>query len=496
MLQFSVRWLVLGVLAAAVGASACGRSPLDGVIRSDGIGGRDAASMATSSDDDGGVDVPDQHCRPPAPADDVSRATTWSFDFGDAALQRGELVAFDGDGNVYLEGAFAGTVELGGQALTAVGMDDHFVAKLDARGALLWSKSFRGTFAVGGMKVTPQGSLVLAGTLDGRQDFGAGPQGSPSSHGLYVVVFDACGDEVRGTLLPTSPATSAAVSSLDVDADGSAVVAGSFDGSIDLGEGPIESGGAGEPESFVAKLAADGTYVWGRRLGLDVSFVVVAADAAGDTFVAGRLSGTVNLGGPPLTAQGAIVVMKLDGAGAPLWSHLETVGDAAAADPASAAVDTDGNLLLAGGFTYGHNPGGKPGEFTLDFGGGIAADYVCCGDDAFVASLAPSGQPRWIHGFGGESGAALVATNAGHTLVVSGQGDDTFNVQVLGPAGTPTGSTLIEGEAASVFGFDVDSAGRVVVTGSFTQSLSVGQSPKLVTGPGLDLDGFVAKLAP
>lgn len=440
----------------------------------------DRATIGKASPPD--ASLPETVCKPPPPASDLGAAASWSLGFGDPASQTGEHVAVDGDGNVYLAGAFAGAITLGGHTVTAVGAADHFVVMLDATGALLWMKGFDGTFDVRDMKLTRRGNVVLGGTLD-----------SPTAHGLALVTLDACGVEVRRTVLATAPGTTAELSSFDVADDRSVVVAGGFHGTIDLGAGPLTGGGAGLYDSFIAKLDDEGL-VWTRPLGLHVSSVLVALDTVGGLYVTARLSGTLELDGSELEGQGRILAMRLDGSAKPRWSVLGTLGEAAGAYPSSVAVDAEGNLLLGGSFAYGHNPGGLPGEFTLDFGAGVAADYVCCGDDAFLASIDQSGKPRWIHGFGGLSGAALVAMKGARAVAVTAIG--AFDVDALGPARDPIAGSRLQGGAPRVFGVDLDPAGWILLTGDFYDRLWVGPGPGLMSGPGFDRNGFVAKLAP
>ena len=54
--------------------------------------------------------------------------------------------------------------------------------------------------------------------------------------------------------------------SLAADPAGNVYVAGYFQGEIDLGGGPLTS--AGSTDVFLAKFSADGTHMWSKRFGM------------------------------------------------------------------------------------------------------------------------------------------------------------------------------------------------------------------------------------
>ncbi|WP_437553666.1 hypothetical protein WME97_19070 [Sorangium sp. So ce367] len=96
---------------------------------------------------------------------------------------------------------------------------------------------------------------------------------------------------------------------LAVDADGNILVTGGFDGTVDFGGGPLV--GTGNIDAFVLKLDPVGNHLWSRRFG-DLSSVVeaqvglaIAADASGNIAIEGRFGGTTDLGGGPVTSEGA-----------------------------------------------------------------------------------------------------------------------------------------------------------------------------------------------
>jgi hypothetical protein len=148
-----------------------------------------------------------------------------------------------------------------------------------------------------------------------------------------------------------------------VDGGGNVLVTGSFQGAVDFGGGPLTS--AGSTDIFVAKHSGtDGTHLWARRFG-GASFdgaSGVAVDGAGNVLVTGSFQGTVNLGGGPLTSAGStdIFVAKHSGTdGTHLWARRfgGTSSDGGVPD---VAVDGAGNVLVTGSFQGTVDFGGGP----------------------------------------------------------------------------------------------------------------------------------------
>jgi hypothetical protein len=122
---------------------------------------------------------------------DPSGAHVWSKRFGDAQGQEAFCVAADESGKVILAGHFAGTVECGGDPLTAAGSYDIFVAKFGANGAHLWSDSFGDASEqyVFGIAAGASGVVAITGELYGTVDFGGGALTSAGTRDIFVAKF-------------------------------------------------------------------------------------------------------------------------------------------------------------------------------------------------------------------------------------------------------------------------------------------------------------------
>jgi hypothetical protein len=103
--------------------------------------------------------------------------TVFAGNFGDAgALQRGEAIAVDDQDNVVVTGTFDGRLDFGAGALEltpsrcssdAWCVTDGFVAKLDARGQVLWNVALGPMRSLPGVALDASGDVVISGALPG-----------------------------------------------------------------------------------------------------------------------------------------------------------------------------------------------------------------------------------------------------------------------------------------------------------------------------------------
>src|SRR5439155_1723005 len=158
------------------------------------------------------------------------------------------------------------------------------------------------------------------------------------SHTLYCKAYDAAGNSSTsggisvtinnavqtGTWVSRYGGTASdSGTAVAVDATGNILVAGYFQGSMDLGGSPLVS--AGGYDVFLAKFSAAGVHQWSKRFGGsgDEFVNAIALDGSGAIFLAGYFSGTANLGGPNLPSAGQQdgFLAKYDSQGNHQWSQ-------------------------------------------------------------------------------------------------------------------------------------------------------------------------------
>lgn len=282
---------------------------------------------------------------------------------------------------------------------------------------------------------------------------------------------------------------------ITVDAKGFTYITGEFSGESKFGEHTITS--AGDMDYFVAKLDPSGKFLWAHTGGgtqTDRGYGV-AVDAKGNVYTTGHYqSADASFDGQKVSLVGGydIFVAKYDADGRLLW--VKTGGGAGYDYGHGAAIDPEGNCLIAGG---------AAGEVTFDQ---IKLPNEA-GGHIFAAKYSPDGKVLWAHvaeGKGGGSGhgiavdakgnsfiggmASGVQTMGGKTLT-SGGGQD-ISVVKLNPAGEVmwAANSGHPNKNALLHEIAVDSAGNVWGAGMFKGDVELGDTK--ATTPG-DSDGLI-----
>ncbi|MBT9392778.1 SBBP repeat-containing protein [Hymenobacter sp. NST-14] len=172
---------------------------------------------------------------------------------------------------------------------------------------------------------------------------------------------------------------SSAVGNAAVDAAGNLYEAGTFSGSTTVGGTTLTS--QGSTDGFLAKYASDGTVLWVRQLaspGADYAYAV-ALDAAGNAYLTGYFTGSVDLGNNLKLEGGTTTGRKLycirySSQGQPEWVQQSTsANNNESARGTGIALDAAGHVYVTGlltrALTIGPTTIGEPtGLLSLQAG--------------------------------------------------------------------------------------------------------------------------------
>jgi Immunoglobulin domain/Beta-propeller repeat len=243
-------------------------------------------------------------------------------------------------------------------------------------------------------------------------------------------------------------------------------------------------------------------FLWARSAG-STAFArgrSVAVDGTGNAYVAGDFQGTATFGTTNLTTATDvgidIFLAKYDSDGRLLW--VRQAGGAGLSEANALAVDSTGNVLVAGQFSAG-------AEFS-----GVALTNAGS-SDVYVAKYTSAGELVWVRGFGGTSVdiAYGICVDASDNIAIVGNyaAAITFGTNILSASGNfdvftakldADGNVLWARKAAgsgNETGYAVvaDRSGNVFVGGSF-QSTTFSLGGLVLTNPAVGLDDvFVAK---
>ena len=300
-------------------------------------------------------------------------AHLWSYSYGGTEFDKAHGLAVDKDGHVTVVGGFRNEIQFGGLPLTSAGADDIFVVKLNSFGSHVWSRRFGDSDYQRGKAVAVDSNkdIFLAADVWGSIDFGGGAIPTVGGEDVALVKLDTGGNYAWVRLLTSDEPVSSAA--LAVDPSGDVFLAGTLDGALTL-DATATVAAQGGTDVFVAKFAADGTYLWGKAFGgsgQDTAGAIVT-DPNGNLIVVGSFSGDFVMGSFSITGSKDAFVAKLDGATGKALYLERFSGDGTQAATSVAAVGFD--VFLTGSF-----------EGTTDFGKGPVASKGQ--DDLFVARV-------------------------------------------------------------------------------------------------------------
>ncbi|MEJ7731352.1 MAG: hypothetical protein WKG00_19320 [Polyangiaceae bacterium] len=161
----------------------------------------------------------------------------------------------------------------------------------------MWAKGFGGAGMQRGHRVaaSSSGDVYVAGTFEGSIDLGGGALESHGGTDVFVAKLDGSGAHLWSVAL--GDALAEETFGLTVRSDGNVVVSGSFEGAVDFGGGVLSS--AGDSDGFVVALdPTSGAHICSSRVGGPGYDVVsaVAAEDDGDTDIIGMFGATADLG--------------------------------------------------------------------------------------------------------------------------------------------------------------------------------------------------------
>ncbi|MBK7040800.1 MAG: hypothetical protein IPH46_10095 [Bacteroidetes bacterium] len=106
------------------------------------------------------------------------------------------LIAHDAIGNVYVTGAFKDSVKFGNTTLTSAGDHDMFIAKMDSTGQWIWAKNAGGQDfdAATSIAVDYQGNVLICGGFGGSFQMGATTLTAIGLNDVFVAKLDSSGN--------------------------------------------------------------------------------------------------------------------------------------------------------------------------------------------------------------------------------------------------------------------------------------------------------------
>lgn len=371
-----------------------------------------------------------------------------------ASTATATAVATDATGNTYVAGTYSGVVRIGVYTLTgSQGYTDVFLAKYDSAGTVVWAVAAGGMSCGAGGLATDGNEVFVTGHCVYGANFNGHPLAASATYqGSFFLAAADAGTGQFSRLLTNGGNGSMYGQALTLDPAGKLLVAGSFTKTASV-LGTTLTGLSDEGDAFVFKL--DKTFdqlAWARSGGGEYNdnAYAVAADAAGNVFIAGDIfanvaQGTATFGSFTLTVpsfgSGDPFIAKLDSNGE--WQWARSIQARSFDEARALTVDSNGNVYVAGRFASSATFG------SISLSAPALNSYA-----VFIAKLDGSGNFLWAQ----QAGSTDSATLSGH---------------------------------ASAYGLTMRSNGNPVVSGYYTAETAFGSSTLTSLNMG---DIFVAEL--
>ncbi len=361
---------------------------------------------------------------------------SWMKGFGNTDSESVSDVAVDGSGNIYYVGSFTGTLSIDGLSVTSQGNTDFYVAKMTPEGSILWIKS-GGSSAVeegNSIDVDANGNVYVVGLSNDYTSFDGNQFPSLGEKDGFLLKLDTDGNFLFVRTIGCFNDDNA----YDVVVDGSnnVIVTGYFNYALQVSTTSLFQNAKGANDTYLLKFDSEGNFLWtisyassshdyGRR---------VACDNAGNIYLAGEYKGNFNLNGTSLQSPDDlnVYIAKFNPSGAVQWAaqrgasgndSVKAMDVTSAGDVYLAYKQSNANTYIAKYSSAGISQGttAYPGTGTIEI-----ADILCDSNgNTYVA-----GNYSGTIDFG--STASTSSGNGCDFYIIRYGSDDNVNMRIFG----------------------------------------------------------------
>lgn len=208
--------------------------------------------------------------------------------------------------DILLTANYTGSLNLGGQTVTSQGNSDMYLAKLDADGVFQWSKSYGGMAkdTVNDLDIDSQGNIYLVGSFEESLTIGTTTLMSPMSTSAVLIKLNGSGDFI--SLQDIGGDTYDAAVRISIGPEDDVIICGVFSGEIDF-QGTIFNA-TDNFDVFLVRYNSDGILEWGRQIIAEPSTNInlLEVTATGNIIASGRMLAPIDLGAGPQNPTGLI----------------------------------------------------------------------------------------------------------------------------------------------------------------------------------------------
>ena len=350
----------------------------------------------------------------------------WYTAFGGSEDDYCYGVTTDSDNNVFITGAFKGSVDFDptgtGDVRTSADNFDIFICKYNEDGEYQWTKTIGSGNRDEAKSITTDvnDDIYITGRFLRETDFDPGTgvaelNGANSTPDAFLLKLDNDGNYQWAHKIGSSSGLEIGEVVKD-GKDGSVILCGGFDSTVDFdpGTGTSELFGAGLSEIYFTKFDYNGDFRWVKSFQGDgyETCQDLAVDQDGNIYATGWFRDAADFdtgsGVTLFTSEGAedSFIAKLNPQGNTIWARQ--IGSPSLEWSYSIAVDEVGDVYTTGFFysTVDFDPGSGKTELTSE---GI--------EDVFITKLTTDGNFDWAKQVGGSG------SDAGYGIEIGDNGD-------------------------------------------------------------------------
>lgn len=324
----------------------------------------------------------------------------------------------------------------GGGTLTTRSGFDAYLAKYDKNGNYLWALGLGNTAAnteerCWDLAVDPAGNVYLSGAFHGSVDFN--PLGTPNiktlpdaGTGLFLSKYNSQG--INQWVVPIAANDTSvfyeAYTTVDLDKNNNVILAGNFRGSnVNFNPaGTAALSSTGQTDIFFASYSVNGSFNFVKRVGGTLQDIVspgaMRIDRSGNIFFTGRISGTVDF--DPGTG-----VTNVTGASMFLASYTNA-GDIRFAFGMASAPGDGGHRVGFDSEQSVYVSGWMNGTVNFNPSGSANLTANSSTADVFLAKYSNTGAYVWAHNFGAADAtdqniSAGLTVDLNDNIIITGQ---------------------------------------------------------------------------
>jgi gliding motility-associated-like protein len=242
----------------------------------------------------------------------------WSFSMGATSDDQIRAVSIDGDDNILISGSYFGSFNFNplGTYTPILGSGGVFVAKYSPSGTLSWAKSVQGGVIdfLSLVTVDAKSNVYISGAFSGTLNFGTSSLNSTGAQDVFIAKYQPNGDLMFSKDIGS--AGSAFVYRFTSDLDNNIYCAGYFSGQIDFNPDAQAVGlvsSHGSRDLYLAKYDEDGNYKWAFSAGnadcANTYGIEIAIDKNKNVILGGAFCSTVDFD-PSFCAEKALTAQN------------------------------------------------------------------------------------------------------------------------------------------------------------------------------------------